>query len=221
MVYQDPADARRPNDGTDEGHAERGSADRGDPADGEGTRERILDIALDLFVDKGYEATSLREIAEAMGFSKAALYYHFRSKTDIFLALHLRMHAAMGAALTDLGPGPVSIARWARFLDQLVDGLLAHRKLFLLHERNRGAVDEVHSERHEGEHVEMQERLRAVLTDPAVDPQQRFRMAASFATAFSTVMLAGDVFSQLGTEDTGALVRGVIRDILAPVSATP
>jgi AcrR family transcriptional regulator len=57
-----------------------------------GTRERILDIALDLFIDKGYDKTSLREIAEKLGFSKAALYYHFASKDDILLALHQRLH---------------------------------------------------------------------------------------------------------------------------------
>ena len=52
------------------------------------TRERILDVALDLFVDQGYDKTSLREIAEKMGFSKAALYYHFASKADILMGLH-------------------------------------------------------------------------------------------------------------------------------------
>src|SRR5271155_1374516 len=57
-----------------------------------GTRERILDIALDLFIDKGFDKTSLREIAEQLGFSKAALYYHFASKDDILLALHYRLH---------------------------------------------------------------------------------------------------------------------------------
>ncbi len=58
------------------------------------TRERILDVALDLFVEQGYDKTSLREIAEKMGFSKAALYYHFASKADILMGLHLRMHSA-------------------------------------------------------------------------------------------------------------------------------
>ena len=54
------------------------------------TRERILDVALDLFIEKGYDRTSLREIAEPLGFSKAALYYHFASKEDILMALQDR-----------------------------------------------------------------------------------------------------------------------------------
>jgi AcrR family transcriptional regulator len=48
-----------------------------------GTRSRIQEIALELFTEHGYEATSLREIAERLGVTKAALYYHFKTKEDI------------------------------------------------------------------------------------------------------------------------------------------
>ena len=51
------------------------------------TRERILDAALTLFAEKGYEATSMREISEQLGITKAALYYHFDSKADIVRAM--------------------------------------------------------------------------------------------------------------------------------------
>ncbi|MFF7726045.1 TetR/AcrR family transcriptional regulator [Streptomyces sp. NPDC008001] len=51
------------------------------------TRERIQKTALDLFVSHGYEKTSLREIAEALGVTKAALYYHFKTKEDILSAI--------------------------------------------------------------------------------------------------------------------------------------
>ena len=51
------------------------------------TRERILDVASELFVEQGYDGTSLREIAERLGFTKAALYYHFPSKDEILRAL--------------------------------------------------------------------------------------------------------------------------------------
>ena len=57
------------------------------------TRERILDIALELFINQGYDKTSLRDIAERLGITKAALYYHFERKQDILLELHLRLHA--------------------------------------------------------------------------------------------------------------------------------
>src|SRR5262245_31759345 len=47
------------------------------------TRTRIQQVALELFTQHGYEATSLREIAEKLGVTKAALYYHFRTKDEI------------------------------------------------------------------------------------------------------------------------------------------
>ncbi|MFK3983156.1 TetR/AcrR family transcriptional regulator [Micromonospora sp. NPDC050397] len=47
------------------------------------TRARIQAVALELFTEQGYEKTSLREISERLGVTKAALYYHFKSKDDI------------------------------------------------------------------------------------------------------------------------------------------
>ena len=61
------------------GHAHVGR--RGD------TRARIQQVALELFAEQGYERTSLREIAERLGVTKAALYYHFKSKEDIVRSL--------------------------------------------------------------------------------------------------------------------------------------
>jgi AcrR family transcriptional regulator len=50
------------------------------------TRERIKQVALEMFTEHGYEQTSLREIAERLGVTKAALYYHFKSKEEIVAA---------------------------------------------------------------------------------------------------------------------------------------
>ncbi|MCF1597345.1 TetR/AcrR family transcriptional regulator [Streptomyces muensis] len=51
------------------------------------TRQRIQDVALELFAEQGYEKTSLREIAERLGVTKAALYYHFKTKEEIIVSL--------------------------------------------------------------------------------------------------------------------------------------
>lgn len=51
------------------------------------TRQRILDIATALFRDRGYAGTSIRDIAEGLGMTKAALYYHFACKDDVLSAL--------------------------------------------------------------------------------------------------------------------------------------
>jgi len=59
-----------------------------DPADaGMDARSRIQQVALELFIEEGYDKTSLREIAEKLGVTKAALYYHFPTKEDIVNSL--------------------------------------------------------------------------------------------------------------------------------------
>jgi AcrR family transcriptional regulator len=53
----------------------------------QGTRAKIQAVALELFTEQGYEKTSLREVAERLGVTKAALYYHFKSKDEIVTSL--------------------------------------------------------------------------------------------------------------------------------------
>jgi len=50
-------------------------------------RDRLLDAAIARFATRGYAATSIREIVEAAGVTKPALYYHFRSKEGIYRAI--------------------------------------------------------------------------------------------------------------------------------------
>ena len=47
------------------------------------TKEQILEVSLDLFSIRGYEATSISQIADAVGIRKASLYSHFANKQDI------------------------------------------------------------------------------------------------------------------------------------------
>lgn len=55
-------------------------------ADSRQTRETILKVAVDLFSEKGFEATSMRRIADAAGVNLAAANYHFGSKAQLFEA---------------------------------------------------------------------------------------------------------------------------------------
>lgn len=57
-------------------------------------QQRLLDAALQLFSTKGYAATSVRELVEAAGVTKPVLYYYFKNKEGLYLAL-------MGDALGD------------------------------------------------------------------------------------------------------------------------
>ncbi len=65
-------------------------------AQAERTRQQILETAQRLFTELGYDATSLQMIADEMGLTKAAVYYHFRAKSDI-------LHAAMMPGIQRLG----------------------------------------------------------------------------------------------------------------------
>ena len=51
------------------------------------TKQKILDAALELFSTQGFEATSIAQIAEAVGIRKASLYSHFASKQAILDAI--------------------------------------------------------------------------------------------------------------------------------------
>ena len=53
----------------------------------EQTKKRIADAAKDLFVQKGYKATSIEDIVKATGCSAGNIYYHFKSKEGLFLHL--------------------------------------------------------------------------------------------------------------------------------------
>lgn len=58
---------------------------RGPYAKGLAKRDEILDAALELFAQKGYDRTSVREIARQTGLSQAGLLHHFSTKEDLFL----------------------------------------------------------------------------------------------------------------------------------------
>ncbi len=178
------------------------------------TRERILDVALDLFTEQGYDGTSLRQIAEQLGVTKAALYYHFESKEDILMALHLRLHEFGKGALMQMGDGPVSLAQWGELLEGLVDQMLAQRKIFLMHERNQAVFEKLHREDHDAEHDDIQNRLRRVLADPRVPLRDRVRMAAAIGVLFSGLFLAGDAFEASSNQELGDQLRDVLHDVL-------
>ncbi len=180
------------------------------------TRERILDVALELFIDKGYEKTSLREIAERMEFTKAALYYHFASKGDLLIALHLRLHRILEAPLRELGDGPVALDTWEEFLYQGIDAMRSNRRLFAMHQRNQAAFESIHLEGHDGQLAELDERIRSLLSDPSIPTAQRVRMAAAFSATFFTSIIAIDVFSDDTDEDIATALRAVVHGILRP-----
>jgi AcrR family transcriptional regulator len=184
------------------------------------TRERILDAALDLFIEKGFDKTSLREIAEQLGVTKAALYYHFASKEDILMALHLRLHEFGLDALSQLGDQEPTPARWADLLDKIVDQMLAHRKIFLLHQRNQAAFEALHREEHDAQHEDLQANLERVLSDERISVRDRVRMAASFGAVLGGIFMSGDAFGDVPSSELSDILRDAIGDLLREKATT-
>ncbi len=180
------------------------------------TRERILDVALDLFTDQGFDGTSMREIAEQLGISKPAIYYHFASKDEILMALHMRLHQFGRDALAQLTGQTVTLQLWGSLLDEVLDQMMAQRKIFLMHERNQAALEKLHRKDHDEEHDDIQQRFRQALADPSVPLRDRVRMACSLGVVFGGILLAGDAFGAVSSAELGALIRDAVRDVAAP-----
>jgi AcrR family transcriptional regulator len=197
------------------------------PQSGDGarsTRERILDVALDLFTEQGYEKTSLRDIAEQLGITKAALYYHFERKQDILLELHLRLHALgeeVFGQLGELDATQVDEEAWLALMDGFMERMLANPKLFLMHQRNRNAFIELqYDERHAAENDRLEELMRSVLSSPAIPLRRRVRMVCSIGSVMAVLM--GGIFSSGGEgilgdvpmDELAELIREAMRDLL-------
>jgi len=182
------------------------------------TRDRILDVALDLFIEKGYDKTSLREIAEALGFSKAAVYYHFASKEDILGALHMQVHELMDAAFERIGDAEIGPEQWAKMLDAMIGYLISNRRVFMMYERNRAAVEQLHAKGggHLNGKVDLEDELQRILADPRVPLRLRVRMACSLGAVMTGLMMtAGDAFSSVPPTKLAKLVREAMADLLA------
>ncbi|MDW5323817.1 TetR family transcriptional regulator [Plantactinospora sp. KLBMP9567] len=91
------------------------------------TRSRILRTALDLFGAQGYQRTSLRQIADRLGLTKAGILYHFPSKEHLLVALAEPLVSDLEAALDRAARLPWPAARWAA-LEGWLDTLLRHRR---------------------------------------------------------------------------------------------
>ena len=77
------------------------------------TLQRIAEVGLQLFLAKGYEATTLDEIAAAAGISRRTFFYYFKSKDDILLAYLDGYGVALKAAVLENAStgAPLDVAR--------------------------------------------------------------------------------------------------------------
>lgn len=80
-------------------------------ADGQRTRQALLDAALDLFAENGYFGTSLRDVASAVGVRESAIYNYFKSKEALFEALILADQHTKQERLASIIEGPITDVR--------------------------------------------------------------------------------------------------------------
>jgi AcrR family transcriptional regulator len=182
------------------------------------TRQKILDVALELFTQNGYEKTSLRDIAERLSISKAALYYYFERKEDILLELHLRLHEFGREALDELEAiedGPERVAVWPILLNRIIEGMLGNRDMVLLHRRNPSAFEALrNSERNRLENDALEARVVRILSSEAIPLEQRVRMASSVGAITEVLVESGHAFEDTPADELARILRQVLTDTL-------
>lgn len=133
-------------------------------------------MALDLFCQRGYEGTSLRQIADRMGFSVAALYYYFRAKSELLSLLAQPYLDELEAVIAEAeAQSPLHARGGAKVLDRYLDVLLANPRLTRFLEQDlavQAQPDGVRLDR-------LTERLRTSLAGPDAQPSDLVRASAA------------------------------------------
>jgi len=104
------------------------------------TRRRIQDVALELFAEQGYEKTSLREIAEHLDVTKAALYYHFKTKEDILISIAEDLARPVDELIAWAQSQPRSLATKQELLRRYSQALWGAAPLFRFLQENQASV---------------------------------------------------------------------------------
>jgi AcrR family transcriptional regulator len=146
---------------------------------GRDTRSRLRELALQLFAEQGYEKTSLREIAERLGVTKAALYYYFKSKEDIVRSLVEDYVAEIDDLIAWARERPRTAETRAqiirRYLHIVADGSAVFR---MLHQ-NQAAVSSLAAAKERGELFrERMDALVGLLTGPDAPLRDQVRAAS-------------------------------------------
>lgn len=107
------------------------------------TRQRILEAAREMFVRHGYEATTMRAIADRIEYTATAIYHHFRSKEELLLELATMDFRALAAAFQRIGQIEDPIERLGRVGEAYVAFALEHPMQYQLMFMTRHPVMEV------------------------------------------------------------------------------
>ncbi len=165
------------------------------------TRDRILAVALERFAAHGYAGTSVRDLAEQLGVTKAALYYHFSSKEDIVEALlepALAQLRALGERATARPAPPAS-----ELLGTLVDILARNAPLIR-------ALMADPSVPHRADRPEIKDQLRAIERALAEEPAEASELRARAALGAAQHATFATVLARAGAAGSPADAGGVL-----------
>jgi AcrR family transcriptional regulator len=175
----------------------------GQPRD---TRARIQAVAVELFTEQGYDKTSLREIAERLDVTKAALYYHFKSKEDIVHSLLDDYFGQVDALVSWASGQPRTPARSAEILRRYLDMVIASQQVYEMMQQNQAALASLTSAKYHGEMF--RKRSHAIvdlLAEPGADLPGRVRAAvAATGVSIAWMLFRGQV------ADPGELRQAVL-----------
>lgn len=154
------------------------------------TRRHIQQAALELFTKQGYERTSLRQIAERLGVTKAALYYHFKAKEDILTALFEERIGPVTEVIEWAQAEPAGLATKQEALRRYETAVARAAPLFRVFHANRAAV------RHLPVGAAFQETTRHVLAlfmDAEARLPDQLRCIGAVLTLHAAVLALDDV----------------------------
>lgn len=124
-------------------------------------RQRILDVARELFCSRGYDRTPLRAVSDSLGVTKAAVYYHFKAKDDLLVAVVGPLLDQIDALIQSSGPRLGRPSQRRDFLARYVDAVAGQAGVVALLLRDPGVGEHRLGQRFVAQHIRMRELLGA------------------------------------------------------------
>ncbi|MGW2716422.1 TetR/AcrR family transcriptional regulator [Streptomyces sp. NPDC001492] len=173
------------------------------------TRQRIQDVALELFAEQGYEKTSLREIAERLDVTKAALYYHFKTKEEILVSIFEDLSQPIVELIEWGKRQPQSLETKHEIIRRYSDTLAGAAPLFRFMQENQGTVKELRI----GEIFRNRMMgMRDILIDPDAELIDQVRCVSAMFTLHAGMFALGDI--EADPEDKRKAVLEVATDLV-------
>jgi AcrR family transcriptional regulator len=173
------------------------------------TRQRIQDVALELFAEQGYEKTSLREIAERLDVTKAALYYHFKTKEEILVSIFEDLARPIEELIEWGGGQPKTLETKQEIVRRYSEALAGAAPLFRFMQENQATVRELRI----GETFKRRMLdLRDILIDPGATLTDQVRYASALFTLHAGLFALQDV--EFDPEDKRLAVLEVAMELV-------